>query len=76
MLTTIQVKKRTLERLKFFKDYSKESYDEIINKMLDKNEESQLTDQTINDLKLALKEVKEGKGDSIEDVAKEFGVTL
>lgn len=33
----------------------------------------QLTDQTINDIKIALKEVKVGKGESIEDVAKEFG---
>ena len=74
MTTTIQVKNKTLERLKFFKEYSKESYDEIINKLLDKEEE--LTEATINDLKNALNEVKEGKGETIENVAKEFGVKL
>ena len=76
MNTTIQVKNKTLERLKFFKNYSKESYDEVINKLLDKKEEEELTDATINDLKNALIEVKEGKGETIENVAKEFGVKL
>ena len=76
MPTTIQIKDGTLDRLKFFKDYSKESYDEIINKLLDSIEEGELTDDAINDIKTALKEVQEGKGETIEDVAKEFGVKL
>lgn len=42
--------------------------------MSEKTEERQLTDQTINDIKTALKEVKEEKGESIEEVAKEFYV--
>ena len=76
MPTTIQIKEKTLERLKFFKDYSKESYDELINKLLDGIEEGELTADTINDIKIALREVKEGKGENIEDVDKEFGVKL
>ena len=74
--TTIQIKNQTMERLKFFKEYSKESYDEIINHILNKIEEGELTDEAIDDIKMALKEVKEGKGESIEDVAEEFGVKL
>ena len=76
MPTTIQIKDGTLDRLKFFKDYSKESYDELINKLLDDREEGELTDDAVNDIKFALKEVKEGKGETIENVAKEFGVKL
>jgi len=76
MATTIQIKDGTLDRLKFFKAYSKESYDEIINKVLDGMEEGELTDDAINDIKIALSEVKQGKGEKIEDVAKEFGVRL
>ena len=76
MPTTIQIKDETLERLKYFKEFSKESYDEVINKMLDEKEEGELTDETIEDIKIALKDVKEGKGESIEDVAKEFGIEL
>lgn len=76
MPTTIQIKDETLERLRFFKEYSKESYDELINKILDEIEEGELTENTINDIKVALKEVKDGKGETIEEVAKEFGVKL
>lgn len=76
MPTTIQIKKDTLERLKFFKETAKESYDEILNKILDEIEEGELTEETIEDIKIGLKEIKEGKGESIEKVAKEFGVKL
>ena len=76
MPTTIQIKNETLERLKFFKETSKESYDEIINKVLNEIEEGELTEDTIKDIKTGLKEIKEGKGESIEKVAKEFGVKL
>jgi predicted transcriptional regulator len=76
MATTVQVKEQTLERLKFFKESSKESYDEIINKVLDEVEEGELTDSAIADIKIGLREIREGKGKSIEDVAKEFGLKL
>jgi predicted DNA-binding protein len=76
MATTIQVKNQTLERLKFFKESSKESYDEVINKILNEVEEGELTEETIEDIKKGLREIKEGKGESIENVAKEFGIKL
>jgi len=76
MATTIQVKGETLERLKYFKESSKESYDEVINKILNDIEEGQLTEETIEDIRKGLSEVKEGKGQPIEDVAMEFGIKL
>ena len=76
MPTTIQIKTNTLERLKFFKETTKESYDEILNKVLDEIEEGELTEETIEDIKTGLKEIKEGKGEPIEKVAKGFGVKL
>ena len=74
--TTIQIKNETLERLKFFKDVSKESYDEIINKLIDDLEEGELTDDALKDIIEAKKEIREGKGQRIEDVAKELGIKL
>ena len=62
MPTTIQVKNNTLERLKFFKNFSKESYDEVINKMLNDLEEGQLSDEVERDIKIGLREIKEGIG--------------
>ena len=76
MATTIQIKEKTLMRLKYFRSYSKESYDEILNKLLNTVEEGELTEDAINDIQKALREMKAGKGESIEKVAKEFGVKL
>ena len=76
MPTTIQLKNNTLDRLKFFRGYSKESYDEIINKIMDDVEEGELTENAIKDIQEGLLEVKKGKGQKIEDVAKELGVKL
>ncbi len=74
--TTIQVKESTLGRLKFFKESSKESYDEIINKVLDEVEEGVLSDETLEDLRIGLRDIREGKGEPIEKVAKELGIRL
>ena len=76
MATTIQIKDETLERLKYFKEYSKESYDELINKLIDEIEEGQLTDGALQDILEAKKEIREGKGKTIEEVAKELGIKL
>jgi len=74
--TTIQIKDETLERLKYFKEYSKESYDEVINKLVDEIEEGELTDEALKDILEAKKEIREGKGQTIEEVAKELGIKL
>ena len=76
MTTTIQVKAGTLERLKFFKGTLKESYDEVINKVLDEVEEGALSDDTLDDIRTGLREIREGKGEPIEKVAKELGIRL
>lgn len=76
MATTIQITNKTLERLKYFKAYSKESYDEILNKILNTYEENELTADAIRDVQTALESVAAGKGESLSDVASEFGVKL
>lgn len=55
---------------------SKESYDEVINKLLDDVEEGELNEETIDDIRKGVREIKEGKSQQIEDVAKEFGIKL
>ena len=76
MATTIQVKEETLERLKFFKVSTKESYDEVINNVLDEIEDGMLSDDALKGIRIGLREIKEGKGESIEKVAKELGIDL
>jgi len=72
--TTIQISKHTLGRLKDFKEYSKESYEEVINKLMKLKEmvEPELTEQTKKDIDEARKE----KGISLSEAIKKLGVDL
>jgi len=74
--TTIQVNVDTLDRLKSMKRHTRESYDEVLNFLIDDAEDDELTAEEIDDLKIALENVKTGKVKSIEQVAKELGITL
>lgn len=74
--TTIQIDYSTLERLRELKRYERESYDEILNTIIDEVQEDELTNEEIEDLKEALEEVKQGKTKSIEQVAKELNISL
>jgi len=75
-LTTIQVSSETLERLKSAKEYSRESYDDVINKILDDIEEGELTDEAIAKIKKGLDDIKAGRTISLEEAAKRLGVKL
>ncbi|MDD5132847.1 MAG: hypothetical protein PHD81_04095 [Candidatus Nanoarchaeia archaeon] len=74
--TTIQLKEGTLSRLKYFKDYSKESYDEILNKLINLLEEEELTEFAIKKINLGLKDIQEGRVVSLESYAKKRGLHL
>ena len=74
--TTIQISGETLERLKMFKQHEKDSYDVVLNILLDESEEDVLSEEEIEDIKEALENVKQGKVKPIEQVAKELGISL
>ena len=72
----IQIKKDTAESLKNLKDYNRQSYDEIIRKLIETNDEDILTNEDINDIKQGLEDIKAGKIRPIEKVAKDLGIKL
>ena len=74
--TTIQINLETLERLKALKSMERQSYDEVLNNLLDNCEEESLSEEEIEDIKIALENVKGGKVKPIEQVARELGITL
>lgn len=74
--TTVQLSKDTLERLKLFKRHDRESYEEVINSLMDEVNEEALGDEEIKDIQEALEEVRQGKTKTIEQVAKELGIKL
>ena len=74
--TSIQINLETLERLKAIKNFERQSYDEVLNNLIDNCEEESLSEEEINDIKAALENIKKGKVKPIEQVAKELGIIL
>jgi predicted CopG family antitoxin len=74
--TTIQLNIDTLERLRALKNFERQSYDDVLNLLIDSSEEETLSEEEIEDIKKALENVKRGKVKPIEQVAKELGITL
>ena len=52
--TTVQLKKSTLERLKNFKRHERESYEEVVNYLMDESEEDLLSSKEIDDFNYSL----------------------
>lgn len=74
--TTIQINLETLERLKSLKNFERQSYDEVLNNMIDSCEEESLSEEEINEIQKGLEDVKKGRVYPIEVVAKELGIAL
>jgi len=76
--TTILVHKETKERLAEMKDYGRESYEEVINKLITIYEklkgEGKLTEKTKKDIEIARKEIKKGEGISTKKLIAELGL--
>lgn len=74
--TTIQINIETLGRLKALKNFERQSYDDVLNSLLDNNDEEILSDEEIEEIKIALDEIKRGETIPIEKVAADLGITL
>ena len=72
MVTTIQVSEKLKERLEKRKLYKNESYEDVILDMLEDSME--LSEETKRHIAQAEKEIKEGKGKTLEQVKKELGL--
>ena len=74
--TMIQIKKETAKLLKDRKEYNRQSYDEIINDLLQDTDSEAITGKEAQDIKEALQDVAAGRFSPIEDVAKRLNVNL
>lgn len=74
--TSIQISSQTLERMKGLKRYERQSYDELINSMINEIDEETLSKDEIEEIKIALEEVKRGEVYPIEKVAQNLGIKL
>ncbi len=74
--TTIQIGQNTLDRLKALKSVERQSYDDLLNNLIDNQEEENLSEEEIVEIQKGLEDIKRGRVYSIESVAKEMGITL
>lgn len=74
--TMIQIKKDTAKMLKELKKYNRQSYDEIIRVLLGNEQPDALTQNEMQDIKEALKDVESGRVHKIEVLAKTLGIKL
>ena len=74
--TTIQINFETLERLKSLKNSERQSYDELLNNLINNCEEESLNEKEINEIQKGLEDVKKGRVYPIEVVARELGIAL
>ena len=74
--TTIQIRQETLERLKMLKYFHRQSYDDVLNSLIDDDEKESLSDKEVEEIKLALENIKKGRVKPIEQVAREIGIVL
>jgi len=74
--TTIQINLETLQRLKSLKNSERQSYDELLNNLINNCEEESLSEEEINEIQKGLEDVKKGRVYPIEVVAKELGIAL
>jgi predicted transcriptional regulator len=76
MKTTLQVSKPTLDRLASHKRFERESYDEVLNFILDEYEQETLSTEDVVEIQQGLEDIKRGKVKRIEEVAKDLGIRL
>lgn len=76
MVTSIQLDNKTKARLEKMKSFPKESYDDVVNRLLNvaNDDEGILSKHTIKNIEKSLAEIKAGKVVSHEQVKKRLGM--
>lgn len=74
--TTIQIESTTLQRLRNLKLSERQSYDEVVNKLIDTVKQESLSDEELEEIQKGLEDVRRGRVHSIESVARELGINL
>ena len=74
--TTIQLSSETLERLKVLKSFERQSYDDVLNILIDNFDDEPLTKKEIDEIKIGLEDIRMGRVVPFEQVLKEKGIRL
>src|SRR6185312_8196722 len=74
MDTTIKIKDKTRTKLENFKIYSKETYNDVIERLMRTAQDDDLDPQTVRNLRKSLDDMEKGKTYSLEQVEKELDI--
>lgn len=76
MPTSIQIEKEVKERLDKFKNHPRETYNEVLDRMIRimSEEDAELSPKTIKNIEKSLAEIKAGKVYSHKEVKKRLGL--
>jgi uncharacterized protein (UPF0248 family) len=77
MPTSIQIEKKIKEHLDKFKNHPRETYNEVIARMIhimSQQNKEELSQQTIKNIEKSLDEIKTGKVSSHKDVKRRLGL--
>lgn len=77
MHTSIQIEKKIKERLDKFKNHPRETYNEVLARMIhvmSQQNKEELSQQTIKNIEKSLAEIKTGKVSSHKDVNRRLGL--
>ena len=74
--TVIQLKKETVTKLQQHKKYRRQSYDEVINQLLNEYDAETVTEEELREIERGVADIRAGRIKKIEDVAKEHGIIL
>ena len=77
MPTSIQIEKETKKRLDEFKNHPRETYNEVLARMihmLSQQNKEELSQQTIKNIRKSLIDIEKGKVYSLGQVEKELGL--
>lgn len=76
MVTSIQLDNKTKARLEKMKSFPKESYDDVVNRLLNvaEDDEGVLSKQTIKNIERGIADIKAGRVYTSEQVKKRLGL--
>ncbi|TLX89805.1 MAG: hypothetical protein E6K93_06205 [Thaumarchaeota archaeon] len=74
MDTTIKIKTKTRTKLENYKLHTKETYNDVIERLIKTAQDEEMDPQTIKNLRKSLDDIEKGKTYSLAQVEKELGL--
>ncbi len=73
--TTIQLQSATKMRLEAAKDHPRETYDEVVNRLLDSAcDPEPISEETLKKIEEGIRQIRQGQTRTLEEISEELGI--